>query len=147
MLRRNGQCLSSTGVWQWIKWRYFFSVENVDSGIERPNLANYKAARILTVSFRLDAIANGTSVSWATGAELDTENRGLNKYWFVQHDYTKTAFFLCSIEAYLAAAKDAKEKQDLYSNSDETFQTTADQVKMKKRQTAFANSSAKCAAA
>jgi beta-galactosidase/beta-glucuronidase len=50
---------------------------------------------------------------------LDTENRGLNEYWFVQHDYTETAVFPRSIEAHLAEAQDAKEKQDLYLNTDE----------------------------
>ena len=52
---------------------------------------------------------------------LDTENRGLNEYWFAHYDYTETAFFPGSIESHLAALKDAKEKQDLYSDSDEAI--------------------------
>lgn len=50
---------------------------------------------------------------------LDTGERGLNEQWQNGHNYTETAFFPGSIESYLAAAKDAKEAQTLYSNSDE----------------------------
>ncbi len=52
---------------------------------------------------------------------LDTENRGLNEYWFAHYDYTETAIFPGSIESHLAAAKDVKQRQDLYSDSDEAI--------------------------
>jgi beta-galactosidase/beta-glucuronidase len=52
---------------------------------------------------------------------LDTENRGLNEYWFAHYDYTETAIFPGSIESHLAAAKYVKEKQDLYTDSDEAI--------------------------
>jgi beta-galactosidase/beta-glucuronidase len=52
---------------------------------------------------------------------LDTENRGLNEYWFAHYDYTGTAFFPGSIESHLDAAKDVKQRQDLYTDSDEAI--------------------------
>ena len=52
---------------------------------------------------------------------LDTENRGLNEYWFAHYDYAGTAFFPGSIESHLDAAKDVKQRQELYSDSDEAI--------------------------
>jgi beta-galactosidase/beta-glucuronidase len=53
--------------------------------------------------------------------ELDAENRGLRERWHLRHNYTETALFPGSIESHLAAAKDAREAQPLYSTSDEVI--------------------------
>lgn len=52
---------------------------------------------------------------------LDSENRGLDERWYVQHTYTVTAAFPGSIESYLAAVKDFKAESSLYQTSDEVI--------------------------
>ncbi|MDQ6788001.1 MAG: glycoside hydrolase family 2 [Acidobacteriota bacterium] len=52
---------------------------------------------------------------------LDADNHGLSEQWQAQHDYTETASFPGSIESHLAAIKDAKETEALYSTSDEVI--------------------------
>ncbi|HSK72629.1 MAG TPA: hypothetical protein VK892_13080 [Pyrinomonadaceae bacterium] len=49
---------------------------------------------------------------------LDTDNRGLNERWYINHDFTTTASFPGSIESYFDAAK---EESSLYVHSDEAI--------------------------
>jgi beta-galactosidase/beta-glucuronidase len=54
---------------------------------------------------------------------LDSENRGLDERWYIQHNYTITAQFPGSIESYFAAVKDFKEEEEstLYQHSDDVI--------------------------
>jgi beta-galactosidase/beta-glucuronidase len=53
--------------------------------------------------------------------ELDAENRGLRENWHIRHDYAETALFPGSIEAHLAASKDAGVLLSLYTEADDVI--------------------------
>lgn len=52
---------------------------------------------------------------------LDSDNRGLEERWYLQHTYTVTAAFPGSIESYLAAVKDFRAESSLYQTDDEVI--------------------------
>src|ERR1044071_8928938 len=52
---------------------------------------------------------------------LDVANEGIHRHWYVQHDYTETAFFPGSIESHLDAVKHIKDESPLYKKSDEVI--------------------------
>jgi beta-galactosidase/beta-glucuronidase len=94
---------------------------NTTDELEKENLSNIVADKINPLP---RSIVRRTAFELLDGEwrfTLDTENRGLNEYWFARHDYTETASFPGSFESHLAAAKDDKQTHSLYSNSDEAI--------------------------
>src|SRR5215210_3220757 len=94
---------------------------NTTDELEKENLSNIVADKINPLP---RSIVRRTAFELLDGEwrfTLDTENRGLNDYWFARHNYTETASFPGSFESHLAAAKDDKQTHSLYSNSDEAI--------------------------